>query len=342
MATQRAGKGSSDPSQKKNGTVTGNENSEESSVKQGEFCLHLASKLAGIQGATTFYLNVCLFLDLKDRQSKKAKVLKEQQERNAKIRWALVAVLLVVAVIGLYCYFSYYYQSTELQGSKTRPTNSKTPSTKQKPRSEKASKEKPKKEKPSGDKQKQTDKKQKPSKKKPKREPEDKGRSEEERMEELKQIERLKKRVLRQPTLGSDPDRPHILDVITGDNLLVDGNYQEALERFNAILSQFPQSPRAQLGKGLTLSKMAEEKRSNKLMDSAIDFFKLAGLESIIASDVIREAALVALVDHAQMRNKLPLAVRAMEKLIEIRSDQMTYANQLGMLFFAEKYMHKA
>ena len=285
---------------------------------------------------------MCVYVGVAtERQSKKAKVLKEQKERAAKLRWTLVAVLLVVAAIGLYYYFS-YYQTTGIQGSRTRP---KTPPTKPNARSDKQSKEKQSKdksrrsEKQKANKKQKADKKAKTEKKKPEA---NSGKSKEELEQEKLRLERLKKRVLRQPTLGDDPDRPHILDIITGDNLLVDGKYQEALERFNAILSQFPQSPRAQLGKGLTLSKMAREKKSNKLMDSAIDFFKLAGIESIIASNIIREAALVGLVDHAQMRNKLPLAIRAMEKLVELRSDDVTYANQLGMLYATQNDMFKA
>ncbi len=252
------------------------------------------------------------------------------------MRWALVVVLLIVAAIGLYYYYS-YYQSAELRTrpkappTKPKKPNEKAPKEKTKEKSKEKSKEKRKQKQTS---KKQENKKQTPSKKKA---PIDSGRSKEELEKERARIERLNRRVLRQPTLGSDPDRPHILDIITGDNLLVDGNYQEALERFNAILSQFPQSPRAQLGKGLTLSKMAKEKKSNKLMDSAIDFFRKAGMESIIASESIRESALVALVDHAQMRNKLPLAIRAMEKLIELRSDEVTYCNQLGMLYMSQK-----
>ena len=265
-----------------------------------------------------------------ERKSKKAKYLKEQQERRAKIRWALIAVLLVVAAIGLYYYFSYYYSDSGSSGSKTR--SAKTPP----PNRSKSGGDKTKKT-GGGKKQKNSDQKQKKSsKKESKREPSQK----EEAASPLS--DKLNNRVLRLPTLGSDPDRPHILDIITGDNLLMAGNYQEALERFNAILSQFPQSPRAQLGKGLTLSKMAKEKKSNKLMDTAIDFFKSAGMESVVAKDEIREAALIALADHAQMRSRLPLATRALERLVELRSEEVTYANQLGMLYMSQQNMYKA
>lgn len=113
----------------------------------------------------------------------------------------------------------------------------------------------------------------------------------------------------------------------------MDGKYQDALDRFNAILSQFPQSPRAQLGKGLTLVRMAKEKRSNKLMDTAIEFFRKAGLESILSNDAIRLSALLGMVDHARDRGNLKLAVEGTEKLVELYDDNPVYANQLGMLY---------
>lgn len=306
---------------------------------------------------------VCVF-GYKDRQSKKAQVLKEQREKKARLRWALVIVLLVVAAIGLYYYIS-YYQSTEFKKSRTRSsknqasTKSKTHTSSDKTSkdSPKPSKDKPKpikdsskpkdkskpKEKPKNEKQKKNEPAKKAAKQNTGKKTETKPpRPDYRSAEEKERLEKLERRVLRQPTLGADPDRPHILDIITGDNLLLDGKYQEALERFNAILSQFPQSPRALLGKGMTLSKMAQEKKSNKLMDSAIEFFRQAGFESILASKTIQESALLALTEFSQMRNKVPLAVKAMEKLVDIRSEEMTYANKLGMLHLANQNKFKA
>ena len=161
--------------------------------------------------------------------------------------------------------------------------------------------------------------------------------------EEAKAIqEQLKNRILRQPILVDDPDRPYAIDLVAADNLLIDKNYPEALEQLNAILSKFPQSPRAQFGKGITLSHMAREKKSLKLLDSAIDFFRAAGLDSIIASESIRVASLVAMVDKAEERGKGQLALRGMEKLVELRSDNVVYANQLGMLYLKHGKEKKA
>lgn len=269
---------------------------------------------------------------LEDRQLKKAKVLKEQQRQNAKFRWTLVAVLLIVMAVGLYYYF-WHYQATDLPKSrrKTQSQSSTSKPSREKPKTGKTEKQKP-----------PNHKQQKMKKENSKGKADSKSAIETDRKERLEQVKRLNQRVLHQPIPGSDPDRPHALDIITGDNLLADGKYQEALERFNAILSQFPQSPRAQLGKGLTLSRMAREKRSNKLMDTAIEFFRKVGVESIISSDAIKVAALVPMVDYAQERGQIKLAIQGMEKLVELRDEEMVYANQLGVLYLKQGNTKKA
>lgn len=167
-----------------------------------------------------------------------------------------------------------------------------------------------------------------------------KGRRSEEA--EFNRVEQMKSRVLRQPMTGSDPDRPHVLDIIAADNLLMEGDYREALDRFNAIISQFPQSPRALLGKGLTLVRMSKEKKSNKLMDTAIEFFRKAGLESFLGSPAIKLSALLAMVDHARDRGNLKLAIEGTEKLVELYEDNVVYANQLGILYLSKGSMKKA
>ena len=230
----------------------------------------------------------------------------------------------MVAAVGLY-YYIWHYQEVPQQRTKKQSNTAS----------------KPQREKPKADKQK-------PAKKPPRKSNKEKAQEKKkqtakaEQEAEKERLEKVSNRVLRQPIKGGDPDRPHMLDILTADNLLIAGNYQEALERFNAILSTFPQSPRAQFGKGLTLSHMAQEKRSNKLMETAVDFFRQAGMESLLSTDDVKIASLVAMVDYAQQIGKKQLAIRGMEKLVEIRSENATYANQLGMIYLDQGKMWKA
>ena len=81
-------------------------------------------------------------------------------------------------------------------------------------------------------------------------------------------------RLLRRPVLPTDADRPYVIEILNGDNLLLEKRYSEALEKFNEVLKMFPQSPRGLFGKGETLAGLAEQKSSNKLKDTAIEFYQ--------------------------------------------------------------------
>ena len=93
-------------------------------------------------------------------------------------------------------------------------------------------------------------------------------------------------RLLRRPVPANDSDRPYIIEILNGDNLLLDERFSEALEKFNEILKMFPQSPRALFGKGETLSGLAKQKSSNKLMETAIDFYKDAANSFLAPKDI--------------------------------------------------------
>ena len=94
-------------------------------------------------------------------------------------------------------------------------------------------------------------------------------------------------RLLRRPVLPTDADRPYIIEILNGDNLLLEKRYNEALEKFNEVLKMFPQSPRGLFGKGETLAGLAEQKSSNKLKDTAIEFYQDAA-NSFLATEELK------------------------------------------------------
>ena len=79
---------------------------------------------------------------------------------------------------------------------------------------------------------------------------------------------------VRRPVARDDADRPYIIEILNGDNLLLEERYSEALEKFNEVLKMFPQSPRGLYGKGESLVGLANQKSSNKLMDMAVEFYQ--------------------------------------------------------------------
>lgn len=154
-------------------------------------------------------------------------------------------------------------------------------------------------------------------------------------------------RVLRRPIGPVDPDRPYVIEILSGDNLLLEQRWSVALEKFNEILKMFPQSPRALYGKGVALENLAREKKSNKLMDTAIDFYSDAGLKTFLAPDDIKVASLLRLAEVAQQRGKLSLSIKALESVQKVAAKNdvyalPTYANRLGLAHLSVGELDKA
>jgi len=53
--------------------------------------------------------------------------------------------------------------------------------------------------------------------------------------------------------------------------LYCQGNINTAMTQFDDILRRYPRSPRAQLGKALSLNALAERRQSNAVLEQAID-----------------------------------------------------------------------
>ena len=233
------------------------------------------------------------------------KTLKDQQQREQKkwdvLRWVLVVIVLALAIVGLYYYFTYYRPNLP-----TMKTKSKTEAGREEAKSRgKVTKSKGSKEKgatPSkdgktgktaesssvksgggGSKSKGSSAKRKSSKSTAKggTDGSESATKTPRSGDDLKAAEDINLNdipLLKRPIPPSDSDRPYIIEILTATTLLEDKKYWEALERFNSILKTFKQSPRALYGKAVTLYYMAMEKRSNELLDTSIDF--LAKLES--------------------------------------------------------------
>ena len=269
------------------------------------------------------------------------------------MRWIAIVVVLILAAVGLYYYFSYAnsgippprtakQQTATKAGKRTEskknaakekvPSSSSTSSSANKKTTTKkpASKNVPS----SEDKKKTTKSKagSQTTKQKPKAEAPVKA----------KKADPVEERVLRRAYKPDDPDRPHLVDLLSGDNLLLEGKYTLAMEKFNEVLKQFPQSTRALYGKGVALRHMAKEKRSNKLLDTAIDFLYKAGMESFMGDKDVRIEALYELANTAYERGKNQLAIRALEKLVEYKPNDADTANQLGMGYLAIGNTRKA
>lgn len=270
------------------------------------------------------------------------------------MRWIAIVVILIIAAIGLYYYFS--YTSSGLPATRTTKQAGakvgKEKRTEAKGRPAKNDKVKEPTKSPSSSNKKTTAKKSTKSdtssaaqgKKKTTKSQTDAKATKQKLAGDLKneRIEPVDLRILRRPYSPDDPDRPHLVDLLSGDNLLLEGKYTLAMEKFNEVLKQFPQSTRALYGKGIALRHMAREKRSNKLLDTAVDFLYKAGMEEYSGNKEVRIEALYELASTAHERGKTQLAIRALEKLVEYKSDDADAGNRLGMGYLSVGNYRKA
>ena len=149
--------------------------------------------------------------------------------------------------------------------------------------------------------------------------------------------------LLQRPVPPSDADRPFVMEILAADKASRSGKHRDALEKFNEVLKQLPQSPRALFGKAQVLESMALEKKSNKLMDSAIEFYQDVGLESFLANEDLKYNALVRLAACTEGRAKhQPLLLQALEELHHMDGENPLYARQLGVQYIAASNMEKA
>ena len=148
--------------------------------------------------------------------------------------------------------------------------------------------------------------------------------------------------ILRRPIPPADSDRPLIMEILAADDLLADKQYQKAVDKFDAILNRFKQSPRGLLGKALSLEGLGKRKKSPKLVDKAIDLYYQVGFDSFLANDDIKMAALVQLVSCSKSRNKENMAVKALEKIVEMEPEYEAYVMKLSQAYISSGKLAEA
>ena len=148
--------------------------------------------------------------------------------------------------------------------------------------------------------------------------------------------------VLQWPIPPADPDRPFIIEILTGEKAIRRKKYKQALQEFETILSRFPQSPRGMFGKAETLCTFAEYKRSNKYLDLCIDAYWNVGVENILTSGNIRREALLRLADRATFRGKLQTSLRAWSELTRYFPEERHYARQVALSYLTANKNDKA
>lgn len=159
--------------------------------------------------------------------------------------------------------------------------------------------------------------------------------SKEARQPELRveELDLTKVPLLQWPIPPTDPDRPLLLSLLSGDKLLRLGWYKEALEKFKDMQKSFPQSPRAQFGKAEALCQLARQEQNNTLLDECIEDYRQVGIVSFLAPMEFKIASLTRLVEPATFRGKSEVVLAAMEKLRELKPKSEDFACVLAIQY---------
>ena len=148
--------------------------------------------------------------------------------------------------------------------------------------------------------------------------------------------------VLQWPIVPSDPDRPFIIEILTGEKAIRRKKFKQALEEFEGILTRFPQSPRGMFGKAETFCAFAEYKRSNKYLDLCIDAYWNVGIDNFLTSGDIRRVALLRLAERATFRGKMQTSLRAWVELMRYFPEEKDYAREVASLYLTANKNDKA
>ena len=156
----------------------------------------------------------------------------------------------------------------------------------------------------------------------------------------VQEINILKLPPLQRPIPPSDADRPHVIEILSGEKLLRLGWHKEALEKFDELLKAFPQSPRGQLGAAEAKCSLAEELHSTTLLDECMELYTKVG-ESFLAPDHLRVEAISRLLKPAALSGKTDKKIWAAEKLFELQPNSIEVANQLSFYYLSSGKVDK-
>ncbi|CAL8313052.1 unnamed protein product [Merluccius merluccius] len=159
-------------------------------------------------------------------------------------------------------------------------------------------------------------------------------RHEEERKKEAERVaeERRKEEQPKKskPKLLNKFDKTIKAEIDAAEKLRKKGKVDEALKAFEALVQQYPQSPRARYGKAQAEDDVAEKKRSNEMLQRAINTYREAAELPDATSDLIK-TTMKRRAERQQFLGRNRGALATLEKLVQIFPEDMGLKNDLGV-----------
>ncbi|XP_061777409.1 aspartyl/asparaginyl beta-hydroxylase-like isoform X1 [Nerophis ophidion] len=121
-------------------------------------------------------------------------------------------------------------------------------------------------------------------------------------------------------------------EVDAAEKLRKKGKVEAALKAFETLVQQHPQSPRARYGKAQAEDDLAEKKRSNDMLQKAINSYREAAELPDATADLIR-AALKRRAERQQFLGRMRGAVATLERLVQMFPEDMGLKKDLGVSY---------
>ncbi|XP_059692276.1 aspartyl/asparaginyl beta-hydroxylase [Gavia stellata] len=108
------------------------------------------------------------------------------------------------------------------------------------------------------------------------------------------------------------------------------GKVEEALRAFEALVNQYPQSPRARYGKAQSEDDLAEKMRSNEMLQKAINTYDEVVSLPNVPSDLIK-LSLKREADRQQFLGRMRGSLVTLQKLVQLFPSDISFKNDLGV-----------
>ncbi|TRZ19394.1 hypothetical protein HGM15179_007722 [Zosterops borbonicus] len=152
------------------------------------------------------------------------------------------------------------------------------------------------------------------------------GKSEKET--EQDKTEKAKKK--KKPKLLNKFDKTIKAELDAAEKLRKKGKVEEALRAFEALVNQYPQSPRARYGKAQAEDDLAEKMRSNEMLQQAINTYDEVVSLPNVPSDLIK-LSLKREADRQQFLGRMRGSLVTLQKLVQLFPGETSFKNDLGV-----------
>ncbi|XP_068018566.1 aspartyl/asparaginyl beta-hydroxylase isoform X7 [Melanerpes formicivorus] len=145
---------------------------------------------------------------------------------------------------------------------------------------------------------------------------------------EQDKAEKAKKK--KKPKLLNKFDKTIKAELDAAERLRKKGKVEEALRAFEALVNQYPQSPRARYGKAQSEDDLAEKMRSNEMLQKAINTYDEVVSLPNVPSDLVK-LSLKREADRQQFLGRMRGSLMTLQKLVHLFPSDTSFKNDLGV-----------